>query len=411
MRLVDARPVGAVKADMTRDELPPMVDLDRLPVGLHFDLPPRKTERHRVAVGLEGDQAVLGDVPDGAFLDDVARTPLRVEEKSFFLGEHLRRLPVRRAVDPLIGHGHDPPQKTDVEMIETLEALSPEEALDVFYARLDLALGLGPVGPMRPRLEAVMAAEVPEDRVPLEAGAREVPAQDDRLQVVIDDLVRHTAQVSEGSLVASKEGRELLVRRGLGVEPPAVAQRQDEKMDLDALARDRRPTLAPVGLSLAPRRRLEPHRGLLECLCPQRADEPLDRFIASRIAPRLELLIDGPGTVADGRQPLEDVALMRGQDPPAVLPPLIRLRRRLTEDLANRLDMEPQSPSDRLLRLLKPSPAMDLVPHVRLDHVPSSQSDCREETYSLESHLCTPFRSGGDFSMPIEGDYCMPVDN
>lgn len=364
MRLIDARSVGAVKAGMARDELPPMVDLDRLPVGLHFDLPPRKTERHRVAVGLEGNQTVLGDVPDGAFLDDVARTALRVEEKSLFLGEHLRRLPVRRAVDPLIGYCNDPLQKTDVEMIETLEALSPEEALDVFYARLDLALGLGPVGPMRPRLEAIMPAEVPEDRVPLEAGAREVPAQDDRLQVVIDDLVRDTAQVSKGSLVASKEGRELLVRRGL-----------------------------------------------LECLCPQRADEPLDRFIASRIAPRLELLIDGPGTVADGRQPLEDVAPIRGQDPPAVLPPLIRLRRRLTEDLANRLDMEPQSPSDRLLRLLKPSPAMDLVPHVRLDHVPSSRSDCREETYSLETHVCTPFRSGGDFSMPIEGDYCMPVDS
>ena len=249
-------------------------------------------------------------------------------------------------------------------MIEALEALSPEEALDVLDARLDLALGLGPVGPMRPRLEAVMPAEVPEDRVPLEAGAREVPAQDDRLEVVIDDLMGHSSQVGEGGFVASKEGRQLLVQHGLGVKPPAVAQRHDEKMDLDALARDRRPALAPVGLSLAPRRRLEPHRGLLEHPGPQRADEPLNRVIASRKAPRLELLIDGPGTVADGRQPLEDVALVRSQDPPLVLRPLIRPRRHLTEDLANRLDMEPQSPSDRLLRLLKPSPAMDLVPHV-----------------------------------------------
>jgi len=65
MRLVDARLVGAVKPIMARDELPPMVDLDRLPVGLHFDLPPRQAERHRVAVGLEGDETVLGDVPDG----------------------------------------------------------------------------------------------------------------------------------------------------------------------------------------------------------------------------------------------------------------------------------------------------------------------------------------------------------
>ena len=360
-------------------------------------------------VGLEGDQAVLGDVPDGTFLDDVSWTALRIEEKSFFLGKHLRRLPVGRAVDPLVGHSHDPLHKTGVEMIEALEALTPEEPFDVLDARLDLALGLGPVGPMRPRLEAVMSAEVPEDRVPFEPRPGEVPAQDDRPQVVVDDFMGDAAQVGEGGFVASKEGRELLVQRGLGIEPPVVAQRQDEKMDPSAPARDRRPALAPVGLALAPRRRLEPHRGLLECLGPQRADEPPNDVIAPLVTLAPDLLVDRLGAIADRRHPVPDPVLEARQKRTPLANPLIRSRRLLAKHFADRTHIQAQGSSYRLLPFLELPTAVDLVPYVGLHHALSSRSLDRKQAYPAVVHDVTPSERG-HFSTPIRGHYCTLAD-
>lgn len=86
----------------------------------------------------------------------------------------------------------------------------------VLDARFHLALGLRAIGPVRRRTEAVMSAEVPEDRVPLEAGALEVPAQDARPQVVVDDLVRDAAQELEGLLVGPQEGQ---LSRSLSLGP------------------------------------------------------------------------------------------------------------------------------------------------------------------------------------------------
>jgi hypothetical protein len=79
-------------------------------------------------------------------------------------------------------------------MIEVLERLSPKETLDVLDTRLNLALGLRPVGPVGPRLKAVVPAEVPEDRVPLEARALEIPLQNDRLEIIVNDLMRNAAK-------------------------------------------------------------------------------------------------------------------------------------------------------------------------------------------------------------------------
>ena len=59
-----------------------------------------------------------------------------------------------RPVDALIGHGDDPVHQALVEMIQRVEGLASQEALDVLDARFDLALGLGPVGPAHPGPEA-----------------------------------------------------------------------------------------------------------------------------------------------------------------------------------------------------------------------------------------------------------------
>jgi len=268
---------------MARDELAVMVNLEYLAFGLDFHAFSGQTVRNRVAIGLEGDQAVLGNVPDGPLLDDIRRSSLRRVKEIFFLEKHLGGLPVGGSVDPLISDSHDPLQKTGVEMIEAFKQLSPQEPFDVLDARFNFALCLRPVGTVRPRLEAIAPAEVPEDRIPLEARALKVPLQDDRLEVVVNDLMGNAAQMRERGLMALEEGRELLIPRRDGEHPPAVAQGHDEQMDLGLLPPYLRPALTPVGLGLASGRRLEADRRLDRGLGPQRTHEPLHHVVASPI--------------------------------------------------------------------------------------------------------------------------------
>lgn len=362
---------------MAGDELPAIVDLDHLPVCQDFDALTGQAAENRVAVRLEGHQAVLGHIPQRPLLKDIGSPFLRRERQVLLLEEHLGRLPVRRAVDTLVGDVDDPGQKLGVEIVQTGELFSPKEPLDVFDARLHLALGLGPIGPMRSRTELVIPAEVPEDRVPLEPRALEVAAEYDRPQVVVDDLMGHAAQVREA--LGAQEGRKLLVLGGDGVHPPAVAQGQDEQMDFNPLAIDDRPALPPVGLALAPRRRFEPDRRLDLRFLPQRADEALDGLVASPISPGLQLLEDRLGAIAHGRQALEHVIPEGSQGFALPLLPDVSLRFFLTEDLPDRLDVQTDRPGDGLFRLLELEPAVDLLPQVRFDHVFSSRLNGREE--------------------------------
>lgn len=151
---------------MAAYKLPAVVDLDHFAVGQDLDALAGLTIRHRVAFGMERDKAVLGYIAQRALLKDVGPTVLHREQQALFLQEHLRMLPVCRAVDAFVGEGRDPGEELGVEVIQARELLPPEEALDILDARLDLAVGLGPVGPMRRPPEAEIPAEVPEDRVP-----------------------------------------------------------------------------------------------------------------------------------------------------------------------------------------------------------------------------------------------------
>ena len=374
------------KPFMTRNELAVMVNLDPIPIGLHFDSLSGQGERDGVAVRLESHQTVLGNMADRPFLEDICRPALRVEEKVLFLEEHLGGLSVGRPMDPDIGHRRDPFQKTRIEMIEIFEGLASEESLDVLDARLDLAFGLGTIGPMRPRLEPVIFRKVPEDRVPLNAGAVEVPAEDDRLQVVVDDLVRNTSKMGKGGFVTVKESRELFVPSGLGIHPPAVAQSQDKEMDLGLFSAQSRPALSPISLTLAPRRRFESDCGLDRNLGPERADEPLDCFVTPRVTPGLDLFENRPGAITDGRQPPENVVRVGSQDALLAFRPCIRPRRHLMKNLTDSLDVETQSPGNGLFRFPKLAPAVNLLPQICLDHVFPSQFEDREEAYALGTH-------------------------
>ena len=174
-------------------------------------------------------------------------------------------------------------------------------------------------------------------------------------------------------------------------------------MDLYPFARDYRPALAPVGLALPARRRLESDRRFNIHFLPQRADEPLDSLVAPPIAPNLDLLEYRLGAVGYGRQPLEDIVLIRLQDFALLLFPGIALRLLLTKDLPDGLDAQPDCPRYRLLRLLELESAVDLMPKFTFDHLFSSRRDCREEADPLSAQLLIPFRPGGNFSMTAKG--------
>ena len=83
----------------------------------------------------------------------------------------------------------------------------------------------------------------------------------------------------------------------------------------------------------------------------------------------------------------------------------------LAKDLPDRLDVELQSPGNRLCRLLEIVPAVDLAPQIPFDHVLSFRPCRRKEQYSFLLHTENPFQDlGGYFSLPIRGHYCTPAD-
>jgi hypothetical protein len=66
-------------------------------------------------------------------------------------------------VDPRIGDRVEPLAQLGVQVVEVAERTGEEEVLaDVAVRPLDLALGLGPIGPAGLRVIAVVASEVDE---------------------------------------------------------------------------------------------------------------------------------------------------------------------------------------------------------------------------------------------------------
>jgi len=313
MHPVAYAPVPPLAAGVGHDELAVMVDQNPVSLALDLDRLPHEAEGHGVAVGLEAHQAVLGHVPQGAVLQDVGRPPTMIQKQPLLLEEHLGGSAVGRPVDALIGHRDNPVQQGLVEMIQRAEGLAPQEALDVLHTRFDLALGLGPVGPAKPRPEAPVGAEVPEDGVPLDPAALEVAGEHHRLGVVVEVLVSDAPEVFEGRLMTLDEGRQLLVQCGPGKEPAAVAQGHHKEPDVDAASGNRRPAVTPIDLALLSWRGLEANRGIPGRLFPQRLNKAPNRVIAASVAHGPQLFEHRLRTPSHGGQPLTDPLPMSGQ--------------------------------------------------------------------------------------------------
>jgi len=398
--------VPPLAAGMGRDQLAAMIEPHVLPLTHHLHGLPHEAEGHGVAVGLEAHQAVLGHVPQGAVLQDVGRSVPVIQQQPLLLEEHLGGFPMGRSVDALIGNGHNPVHQALIEMIQRVEGLAPQEALDVLHARFDLALGLGPVGPAQPRPKAPVGTEVPEDGVPLDPAALEVAGEHHRLGVVVEVLMGDAPEVLEGRLVTADEGRQLLVQGGPGKKPAAVAQGHHEEPNVDAASGDRRPALTPVDLALPAGFRLEANRGLPMSLLPQGLNEASNRGITAAISHRSQFLEDRLGAPPHSGQALTDVVFIRRQQGHLRTFPTIGCRLSLTEDLPHRTDIQPQRAGNRLLRLLEFKSAVDLMPQSPVDHLVASRCAHREQAYLVLHRDVPPFGvTGGSFFNVRRGSF------
>ena len=188
--------------------------------------------------------------------------PVGGEQVAVLLGEAVDRPLVRRAVDPDIGdRGHPLGELlVEVDVIDELPA-GQEVALEVLHAGLDLALGLRPIGPAQPRLEAPVVGEGAEGGVPDDAPLLGALAH--RAGPVVEMLAGVAAEVLEGPLVGVEELGQRLVGAGLVEAAPAEAQREHEDVPDARLLAEGHRGRAPVDLALRPGRRLEArHRAL-----------------------------------------------------------------------------------------------------------------------------------------------------
>src|SRR5262245_65955525 len=90
-----------------------------------------------------------------------------------------------------------------IQIVEIAEAAGEKEVLaDIAIGSLDLALGLGPVGPAGPRLEAVVAGKI-EQRAGVGGAARGL-ANPGRLHGVSEDPRREASRCRGSRPVATE---------------------------------------------------------------------------------------------------------------------------------------------------------------------------------------------------------------
>ena len=137
------------------------------------------------------------------------------------LGEGLVDDPLGGGVHARIGDRVEPMPELGVQVVEVAERAGEEEVLaDVAERPLDLALGLGPVGPAGLGLEAVVRGRGRRGAV-VDDAALGVLADDRGLHAVVEDLARHAADRLEGGDVAAQDGLQVLVDDEARPDQPA----------------------------------------------------------------------------------------------------------------------------------------------------------------------------------------------
>ncbi len=110
------------------------------------------------------------------------------------------------------------------------DAAEEEVLADVAERPLDLALGLGPIGPTGARLEAVVPREVEKGAV-VDDEAVGILADHRGLHAVVEDLARRAADRFERGDVAAQDGLQVLVHDEARPDQARVAEHHREQPD------------------------------------------------------------------------------------------------------------------------------------------------------------------------------------
>jgi hypothetical protein len=291
------------------------------------------------------------------------------------LGEGLIDDPPGGRVDPRVGHRVEPVAQLGVEVVEVLERAGKEEVLaDVAVRPLDLALGLGPVGPAGLRVVAVVAGEV-DQRSIVDDVARGVLTQDRGLHPVVENLARHTTKGREGSEVATEHGLQVLVQDEAGPEPAAVAEHQRKQPDdaCDArLVGKHHLKLGELDLRLVAGRGLEASFEDGGCRRPQLAEGIGDGGVAALIAALFELPKEAPtGQTGPGPDSLTQVRNEWVDAPRARLARAVDRRLQAPREvLAHRLAIDAELEGDGRNGKALPMQIQDHDDFPKLDHRP-----------------------------------------
>src|ERR1700736_2307454 len=112
---------------------------------------------------------------------------------------------------PRIGDRIQPMAELTIEVVKIAEGAAEEEVLaDVSERPLDLAVGLGPIGPAGARLEAIMASEI-DERAVVDHEPLGVLAEDGGLHSVVEDLARNAADRLQSGAMTAKNCLQILM--------------------------------------------------------------------------------------------------------------------------------------------------------------------------------------------------------
>ena len=147
-------------------------DADLVGERVHLDHPLPGGVGDAVEIAADRDHAFVRD-PALQFEHRAERQRRQARSFELLFGKGFVHHPLGRGVNAKVGHRAEPVGELSVEVVEIAERPAEEEVLaDVAERPLDLALGLGPVGPAGFRVEAVMAGEVEQRAVVDDVGLR-----------------------------------------------------------------------------------------------------------------------------------------------------------------------------------------------------------------------------------------------
>ena len=219
----DPSPAASFEHRMGGDRRPILEDADLVGQRVHLDDALPGGVGDAVEIAADRDHAFVRD-PALQFEHRAERQRRQLLQLRLLLGEGFGHHPSGRGVNAHVGHGGEPVGELGVQVVEIAERPAEEEVLaDVAERPLHLALGLRPVGPAGFRVKVVMAGEVEQRAVVDDAAFRRL-ADDGGLHPVVEDLLRHAAEVGERRDVAAQDRLQVLMQDEARPQPAAGAR-------------------------------------------------------------------------------------------------------------------------------------------------------------------------------------------